>query len=375
MSHGMNHGPSRNPSRGEAPVRVLVVDDTVVVRRLVSDVLEGDPAIAVAGVAANGRIALQKVPLVAPDLVVLDVEMPVMDGLATLRALRADYPALPVIMFSSLTERGAATTLDALALGASDYVAKPTGAGGLLGAKQQIAAELVPRVKALGGGRPDRPAASPPPTPAPAPAGPPGRIDAVVVGVSTGGPNALAEVLPALPGDLPVPLLIVQHMPPLFTRSLADRLDKASALRVREGADGAVAAPGTAWVAPGGLHMDVARHGTEVRLRTHEAPPENNCRPAADVLFRAAAAVYGPHVLGVVLTGMGHDGRLGAERIVAAGGRIVVQDEASSVVWGMPGAVAHAGLADAVLPLDRLAGEIAARVRRSRAAAVGAAAR
>ena len=343
-----------------APIRVLVVDDTVVVRKLVSDVLEADPEVTVAATAPNGRVALQKVPMVAPDVVVLDVEMPVMDGLETLRALRDERPDLPVIMFSSLTERGASTTLDALALGARDYVAKPTGAGGLEGARARVRDELVPRIKALGR-RPAPGAAAAPPAPRPA-SGPAARVDAVVVGVSTGGPNALAEVLPALRADLPVPVLVVQHMPPLFTKSLAERLDRASALAVREAADGDVPGPGTVWIAPGGRHLEAVREGGAVRLRTHEGPPENNCRPAVDVLFRSAAAVWGRHALGVVLTGMGHDGRVGAEHLARAGARVVAQDEASSVVWGMPGAVARAGLADAVVPLGRVAAEIEARV-------------
>ena len=364
--------PRRTPGAGMSPIRVLVVDDTVIVRKLVSDVLGADPDITVAGVAANGSIALQKVATAAPDLVVLDVEMPVMDGLATLRALRAEYPHLPVIMFSSLTERGAATTLDALALGARDYVAKPTNTRGILDAKEQVRDHLVPKVKAFGRTRKRSAAPAVQAAPArPARLGLPAPVDVVVIGVSTGGPNALAEVLPALPGDLPVPVLIVQHMPPLFTRSLAERLDKASALEVREAADGDVPRPGTAWIAPGGLHLDVARVGGIPRLRTHEGPPEHNCRPAVDVLFRSVAEAYGSHVLAVVLTGMGQDGLLGAQRVASGGGQVIAQDEATSVVWGMPGAVVTAELAEAVLPLDRVAAEIGARtsVSPSRAAA------
>ena len=355
------------------PIRVLVVDDTVVVRKLVSDVLEADPEVTVAATAPNGRVALQKVPMVAPDVVVLDVEMPVMDGLETLRVLRDEHPDLPVIMFSSLTERGASTTLDALALGARDYVAKPTNTSGILDARAQVRDQLVPKVKALGRRRTPSASAAPPPAPPPrAPSGRAARVDAVVVGVSTGGPNALAKVLPALPASLPVPVLVVQHMPPLFTKSLADRLDRASALAVREAADGDVPAPGTVWLAPGGLHLEVVREGGAVRLRTHEGPPECNCRPAVDVLFRSAATAYGRHALGVVLTGMGHDGEVGAEHLTRAGARVVAQDEATSVVWGMPGAVARAGLADAVVPLGRLAAEVEARVARRPAPATPA---
>lgn len=351
--------------------RALVVDDSVVVRRLVSKALEEDGSIEVAGVAADGRIALAKIPHLNPDVVILDVEMPVMDGLAALAEIREKWPKLPVIMFSTLTARGAAVTLDALALGASDYVAKPGNAGDPAKNVARIREELVPRVFALcpavaGGRRLEgiRPAegsrsAS---TLLPPRGGPPTRVDIVAIGVSTGGPNALGELLPRLPSALPVPIVIVQHMPPMFTKILAERLDAKAALRVVEGTDGDVLEPGGVWIAPGGKHMAVDRAGRTSRIRTYTGRFENSCRPSVDPLFRSVADAFGENALGIVLTGMGNDGSRGAEYMCAAGGKVIVQDEASSVVWGMPGFVARAGLADAVVPMRNMAREIVNRV-------------
>lgn len=340
------------------PIRVLVVDDSVVVRRLVSDALDGLAGIEVAGTAANGRIALAKLDQLSPDAVTLDIEMPELDGLATLRELRRSHPALPVVMFSTMTERGAAATLDALSLGANDYVTKPSGTGGVQESLERIRLELAPKLRALCAARRPPVAPAAPPVSPHRRRAPSGRVELVVVGVSTGGPNALAELLPALPAALPVPVAIVQHMPPTFTRLLAERLDARSALTVREASDGVVPRPGTAWVAPGDAHLVVDGRS----LRLDDGPPESSCRPAADPLFRSAASTHGPGVLAVVLTGMGSDGVRGAEAVAAAGGRVLVQDRATSVVWGMPGAVAEAGLADAVLPLPELAAEITRRV-------------
>lgn len=356
------------------PIKVLVVDDSVVVRRLVTRVLEEDPAVEVVGAAANGRIALAKIAQLEPDVVTLDIEMPELDGLATLAELRPRWPRLPVIMFSTLTERGAEATLEALSLGASDYVTKPTGLHNAAEAMATVQAELVPRIKALHGRRvlsrmPHSPAAAADATPAPAfparkpPARPANaRVDVVAIGVSTGGPNALAELLPALPAGFPVPVVIVQHMPPVFTRMLANRLDGRCAMRVIEAEGGELLMPGRVHIAAGGQHLTLVRQSTSVVTVASDDPPENSCRPAVDVLFRSVAALYGPSVLSVVLTGMGQDGLRGAESIRVAGGQVLAQDEASSVVWGMPGFVARAGLADAVLPLDALAAEISRRV-------------
>lgn len=345
-------------------IRVLIVDDAVVVRKLVGEVLRGDPDIEVVGTAPNGRIALAKVEQVNPDLLILDVEMPELDGLQTLELLRKTHPKLPVIMFSTLTLRGAAATLDALALGANDYVTKPAKASGMTQAMQQIRVELIPKIKALCG-RLAVPAV--PPVKAVGAARPrrSTTVEIIAIGVSTGGPNALAKVLPALPMDLPVPIIIVQHLPPIFTRLLAERLNSQSKIGVREAVAGDVLQPGMAWIAPGDYHMGVIRQGDDVVVQLHQSPPENSCRPAADVLFRSAAETFGGGALGVVLTGMGKDGLRGSGAICDAGGSVLVQDEASSVVWGMPRFVAEAGLADQVLPLERIASELVSRVRRS----------
>jgi two-component system chemotaxis response regulator CheB len=350
-----------------APIRILVVDDSLVIRKLLSDTLSGDRALEVVGTASDGRIALSKIPLLKPDLITLDIEMPVMDGLEALRAIRKLYPKLPVIMFSTLTERGATATLDALSLGASDYAAKPSNTGSPAVALERVRIELIPKIKALCGMAPLKLL----PLPAVRPASKVrvrsnSRIEIVAIGTSTGGPNALAEVLPRIPNDFPVPIVVVQHMPPIFTRILAERLANRSAIPVEEGRAGAILSPGHAWIAPGNFHMKVVRAGKEGQLSLNQGIQENSCRPAVDVLFRSVAAAYGANVLGVVMTGMGADGVLGAQDIRDAGGDVIIQDEASSVVWGMPGLVHASGLADAAYPLDRLAAEITRRVWRSR---------
>jgi two-component system chemotaxis response regulator CheB len=343
-------------------VRILVVDDSVVFRRLVSDELSRHPELEVVGTAADGRIALAKLTQLNPDLVVLDVVMPVMDGLETLKQIRKTHPRLPVIMFSALTERGAEATLDALALGASDYFAKPSDAGGLDGSLRVIRDELIPRIKAL----------CAPPSPRPAPvasrrtcsATEPVRV--VAIGASTGGPNALAEIFANLPADFPVPILIVQHMPPMFTRLLAERLSARSPIVVREASPGCLLKPGEAWIAPGDYHMIAVKDGLHCRLQIHQDPPENSCRPAVDVLLRSIARVFGAGSLTAILTGMGRDGLQGCKLVREAGGQILAQDEATSVVWGMPGYVAQEGLADCVLPLGMIADAIVERVRAAR---------
>lgn len=346
-------------------IRVLVVDDAVVVRRMLSDELAGDPALEVAGTAANGRIALAKIPQLNPDVLVLDLEMSEMDGLQTLAALRRIDTRLPVILFSGHGPRNDALVVEALALGANDYVAKPQG--GLQGsqATQYIREQLIPKIKALQHHATEweGPLAQ---TPSPRRYPSCARVEIVAIGLSTGGPNALARLLPALPAVFPVPVVIVQHMPPAFTRMLAERLAARSALKVGEASSGAVLQAGDVWLAPGNHHLVLARDGESIRLRTHQGPPENSCRPSVDVLFSSVAETYGPSALAVVLTGMGQDGLRGCERIREAGGQVLVQDEATSVVWGMPGYVARAGLANQVLPLDGLAPEIIQRVRRGR---------
>ncbi len=319
---------------------------------------------------------LQAVETLRPDLVLLDVEMPVMDGLETLRRLRARACRAPVIMCSSLTQRGARVTIEALAGGASDYVAKPAGQSNRDAATRTLAQDLLPKVRALtartfpaaasqsqrlpaaSGGclvpfpiaQPGAAAAS---SPAPAPA-------IVAIGVSTGGPAALDVVLSALPSYFPLPVLVVQHMPELFTALLAERLNGLCHLRVREAIEGEPVRQGSILIARGNWHLEVlaARQGAAPTLHLSQGPPENHCRPAVDVLFRSAAAVYGAGVLAVVLTGMGSDGLAGCRILRRLGGTVLAQDQATSAVWGMPGAVATAGLAQRVLPLDAVAAEI-----------------
>lgn len=354
-------------------IRILIVDDSVVIRRLLSNLLSEDPMLEVVGTAANGKIALQKLPLVKPDIITLDIEMPVMNGLETVKAIRKRNRKVPIVMFSTLTERGAVATLDALSFGANDYVTKPSNVGSIMLSMQRVRQELVPKIKALCHAEPIVPRRRSTPvrkgtsriqrkrTPA-IRSKRPSRIDVVAIGTSTGGPNALKAVFAQLPASLPVPVVVVQHMPPLFTKYLANSLDTKSPLQVEEGEEGRVLQPGQAWVAPGNYHMVVRRKGTAVQLRLNQNPPENSCRPAVDVLFRSVAEVYGPNVLGVVMTGMGHDGLVGCEAIRDAGGTVIVQDKASSVIWGMPGSVARAGLADATLPLNAIAPAIVERV-------------
>ncbi len=349
------------------PIRVLLVDDSLVIRKLLSETLSADPAIEVVGTAGNGRIALAKIPALAPDLVILDIEMPVMNGLETLAALRKLYPQLPVIMCGNLTERGAATTLEALSLGAFDHATKPSNPGSTEVAMGAIRTDLIPKIKALRGSPvslsapligPARTLRHRPVLPTP--------IEIVAIGASTGGPNALAAVLPLLAKDFPVPIVLVQHMPPVFTRLLADRLASRSSISVGEGVSGAALVPGQAWIAPGNFHMTVSRSGLQGRLELNQNPPEHSCRPAVDVLFHSVAAAFGGHTLGVVMTGMGADGVRGSAAIRDAGGEVIVQDESSSVVWGMPGLVQASGHADAVYPLESLAVEITRRVLGSR---------
>jgi two-component system chemotaxis response regulator CheB len=354
------------------PIRVLVVDDSVVVRKIVTDVLSSDPAIEVVGSAVNGKLALGKVEALKPDLVTMDIEMPEMNGIEAVRAIRARRNRVPIVMFSTLTERGASATLDALSAGANDYVTKPANVGSVAQSMESVREQLIPRIKALTG-RPAGPGAAAARLPAapvaarpPAPRTAPTKAPAVlVIGSSTGGPEALARVLPALPASLPVPVLLVQHMPPVFTRQFAQRLDRLSALRVVEAVDGTPLRPGTVHLAPGDHHLTVRGSGRGATTTLSQDPPENFCRPAVDPLFRSAVTAYDGAVLSVVLTGMGSDGRAGASAIRDAGGTVVVQDQATSVVWGMPGAVATAGLADEVLPLDRIAEAITRHLARA----------
>ena len=368
-------------------IRAMVVDDSVVIRRLVADVLAADPEIEVVGTAVNGKNALDKIPMLKPDILTLDVEMPVMDGLQTLVEVRKTYKKLPIIMFSTLTERGAGATLDALERGASDYVTKPANVGSLSESMEAVRSQLIPKIKSLTGRAPvvrqARPAFGPGPEqagargPAGAPAAPTGplkaaapgtRFDVVAIGVSTGGPDALTTLVTALPADFPVPIVVTQHMPPVFTALFAQRLNAKAKVAVREAAAGDVLKPGVVLIAPGDWHMRFKAGASGTTVTLDQGPQENYCRPAVDPMFRSIAELHGGHVLSVIMTGMGSDGHRGAEHIIRAGGGLLVQDEATSVVWGMPGAAVQAGLPCDVLPLGKLAETIVTRVRAGRSA-------
>jgi two-component system chemotaxis response regulator CheB len=353
------------------PIRILVVDDSAIVRGFWARVLDAQPDMRVVASAGNGRAAVDVANRRPVDVVVLDVEMPEMDGLEALPLLLAAHPGLHVVMASSLTRSGAKTTITALSLGAADYVAKPSASDA--GSLDRVGAELVRKVRAIAG----RGEAEPLPAPPRATVGAPhagqaasdgGRLGARqgarqgacaprVIGItsSTGGPSALTTLLSALPAAYPLPILVVQHMPALFTTMLAERLERMTQRPCIEGAPGMEILPGHTYVAPGDHHMVVEARGERVVLALNQDDPVNFCRPSADPLFRSMARVYRGAMTCVVLTGMGHDGLDGARAVAEQGGLVVVQDEATSVVWGMPGAIARAGLASRVLPLEGIA--------------------
>lgn len=349
-------------------IRVLVVDDSTVVRKIVSKVLADHPRIEVVDTALNGQAALEKIAQLRPDLVTLDLEMPILGGLEALAELRRRGDSTPVIVFSAVDEAGAKKAIEALQAGASDFVAKPSQLARISDAMDSLTADLIPKILALidsvehrrapavsrSTRRPAAPAPSPRATVAPVVeigAGP----QIVVIGSSTGGPKALQAILPNLPASYPIPILIVQHMPPTFTATLARSLDQRCRLRVSEAHEGAEARPGEIWIAPGDYHMTIERTAGGCRLHLDQGPKENSCRPAVDPLFRSAAAAFGARTLAVVLTGMGVDGLEGARVLRRAGARVAIQDEATSVVWGMPGAIAGARLENDVLAQDEVA--------------------
>ncbi len=362
--------PTNDDLSVDKKIRVLVVDDSVVIRRLVTHALSEDSQIEVVGAAPNGAIALQRILQLKPDVVTLDIEMPEMNGLEALRQIRKQHPAIRVIMFSTLTERGAAVTLEALSLGASDYVTKAANVGSLEQSMLSLRSELVPKIRqffriARDGKKPS-PASVAKPGPAPSPrvrfSGALNARKIVAIGVSTGGPNALAEVMPMFPKDFGLPIVIVQHMPPLFTRLLAERLDGISQIRVEEAKEISELEPGKALIAAGGSHMRVQKSGNRFVATRDDGPPVNSCRPAVDVLFNSVAEMFGGAAIVAMLTGMGADGLRGTEALAGKGAYVVAQDEASSVVWGMPGAVVKAGLANATVDLHSVVPEILKQV-------------
>ena len=390
------------------PLRILAADDSAVMRSILwklfllqkEDRSSELPRMELCGIARDGLECLEQVKQLRPDVLVLDLEMPKLNGLEVLDRLRLENSDLPVIMCSAYTEHGARSTLEALARGASDYVTKPAGQRDLDTAMQSLSQQLLPRIAALAknargeekkegrsvsSGNSQNTKSEEVPSKATSP------IEVVVIGLSTGGPSALEQLLPKLPKDFPVPVLIVQHMPKLFTGALAERLDKCCALRVEQAYDNATIRPGTVWLAPGDAHMEIAPRramtGEEVRgaagrsgrVRLHQEEPLNHCRPSVDYLFFSAARMYGAGTLALVMTGMGADGLNGAHAVHESGGIVLAQDEASSAVWGMPGRVSEAGIASATLPLWGIAGALKQRVSegrpgRSEAVAPGASA-
>lgn len=334
----------------------MIVDDSATIRGLLSRWIASDPALNVVATASNGRAAVEQVKSADPDVVILDIEMPEMDGITALPLLLKACPRAKIIMASSLTRRNAEISLKALSLGATDYVPKPTsvGAGEAADAFRRDLCE-----KAVALGRPRRAAARVVPTqsaPIKLRTASTVKPQIVAIGASTGGPQALNIVMKALAPQLDVPVLITQHMPATFTAILAETLSRHSGLKCTEGADGMMLEAGRVYVAPGEHHMVIKGRGGPIMLT--QTPPENFCRPAVDPMFRSIAAAYGSAVLAVVLTGMGADGREGAKAVAGAGGTVLTQDEATSVVWGMPAAVAHAGVASAVLPLPSVGPEM-----------------
>lgn len=336
-----------------SPIRTLIIDDSAVMRALLRSTLAGVPSVDLAGMASDGLAGLEAIERLRPDLVLLDIEMPRMDGLEVLREMRTRNLSGKVIICSTLTRRGAGITLEALARGAADYVAKPTAQ---LGAREGIEAlrrELLPKISALFSIHPGRIQTAPQRASVCA-AQPPGIL---VIGVSTGGPAALEKFLPVFPADFPLPIMIVQHMPPLFTTLLAERLDSLCAITVREARTAEIPKPGVAYLARGDGHMQLVGSPGCCSMRLTQSLADELCRPSVDILFRSAASVFGNLILAIILTGMGSDGLEGCRAIHAAGGRILAQDRKSSAVWGMPGVVAEAGLADQILSLESLAAE------------------
>ncbi|MEQ8435297.1 MAG: chemotaxis response regulator protein-glutamate methylesterase [Oceanicaulis sp.] len=369
----MSAAPSLTPPAHGAPPRVLIIDDSAVVRGLVARWIEQDPRLEVAATCADGEQGVRKAGELQPDLVVLDIEMPRMDGLTALPLILKAAPRARIVMASTLTRKGAEVTMRALSLGAADYAPKPE-AGKVAGAdayRDSLIAKLValsPRYRS----QPSTftaPASQPAPPPRLAPVYPSTprtlvstRPGLIAIGSSTGGPQALREVMSALPKDTSAPIVIAQHMPKLFTAILAEHLTKCG-LPASEARHGETLRAGHVYIAPGDFHFTVQSDRTGLRAQLDQNPQVNFCRPAVDPLFESCAAAAGRALLAVVLTGMGHDGRDGSRAVRAAGGQVIAQDQASSVVWGMPGAVAEAGLADQILPLNDIGPELARRLK------------
>ena len=344
-----------------AKIKVLVVDDSAVVRQILTELLDRDPEIEVVGTAADPLLAREKIKRLNPDVLTLDVEMPRMDGLAFLENIMRLRP-MPVVMVSSLTERGADITLQALALGAVDFVTKPKL--GVAQGLEEYAAEIVAKVKGAARARP-QPLARPAQRLEPLADAPKATVASrfrttdrlIAIGASAGGTEAIRVVLEQMPPDAPA-IVLTQHIPGGFSRAFVERLDRHSQMLVREAGDGEQVLPGHAYLPPGDRHLRIIRDGARWRCRVDDGPPVNRHRPAVDVLFRSVAQNAGANAVAAILTGMGDDGARGLLELRQAGAATLVQDEATSVVWGMPGAAWKLGAAQEMLPLDRIAGRL-----------------
>ncbi len=354
----------------EQPLKVFIVDDSALYRRILTNSVDGIPVPTEVDTAPTGAIALKKIPLFGPDIVLLDIEMPEMSGIEVLKAIRKDYPRMTVVLVSGVNSRSADITIEGLSSGASDFIPKPTGSSieentaELRRGLQQVFNLILAKRAARGGVRATRlaPAAQARPKLRPLPSILPARIEIVGIGVSTGGPGALGVVIPQLPKNISVPVVIVQHMPPVFTESLARSLDRSSAVSVCEAEDGQVLRAGNVYIAPGGVHTMVKRFAVQeqqqLMIRLNDGPPVNSCKPAVDVLFDSLATVTGGRTLAVVMTDMGHDGKSGAQHIKARQGYCLSQSEETCTVYGMPQAVDQARISDESVALPDLAGRI-----------------
>ncbi|OGV55581.1 MAG: chemotaxis response regulator protein-glutamate methylesterase [Lentisphaerae bacterium GWF2_44_16] len=363
-------------------LKVLIVDDSALYRKVLSDILAAFPEVELIGTASNGKMALERISKTLPDFITLDFEMPEMDGIQTLRELKNKYPSVKAVMVSAHTVEGAEVTMQALEEGAFEFIAKPNTSN-LGESKKELQAQLTTIVNTLfmkkslsGVFRKNISVPRPPPL-TPPPVRPSahsdiaakmsrimiGRCEIVGIGVSTGGPNALTHLVPRLPANFRVPVLIVQHMPPVFTAALADSLNKKSAVQVLEGVDGIQLKSGTVYIAPGGKQMKVEKSGNSTVLRITDDPPENNCRPSVDYMFRSIASCYKGNSLGVIMTGMGADGVKGLAEMKKTGTKVIAQDEATCTVYGMPMEAVKSGVVDLVVPLDQIVDEIISAVR------------
>ena len=361
----------------DKPLRILVVDDTVIYRKIVSDILAELPDVEVVGIAHNGKIAISKLASLKPDLLTLDIEMPEMNGIQVLQHLRKEAPDTGAIMLSTLTQAGGDMTMKALELGAFDFIPKPEG-NDLNENKKSIRDAIAPMIKAFARRKEIKGILKNTPSysgsTAPRRIRPAGKVsrgtkraksEIIAIGISTGGPNALAKMMPKIPANMNVPILIVQHMPPVFTQSLANSLNSKCPIEVREAVDGEPIQPNIALIAPGGKQMKIVAgaDGKSRIVRITDDPPENSCKPSVDYLFRSVAHHYVGRATGVIMTGMGTDGNKSLKLLKNNGATIIAQDEISCVVYGMSKEPIEAGIADVIAPLDNIANEISKTVK------------